>query len=143
MTTQMTHQSARPVPWGAFVLLILVFAWLDAGRPVLSAGHSLALFGRTEYAADSAPLDRAAATAVFGRAELDLRRAQLPEKGATVRANAVFGSIDVRVPEGWRVEVDGIGILGKYRGDDRNKVWDGPVLRVEGVALFGQVRVRN
>lgn len=48
-------------------------------------------------------------TAVFGSLEADFTRATLPAEGARLKATSVFGSVRIRVPPDWRVEVHGGG----------------------------------
>ena len=57
-------------------------------------------------------------SAVLGGATLDMREAHL-DPGASVDALAVFGGVDVIVPEGWRVQLGGLPIFGGYEDKTR------------------------
>lgn len=81
-------------------------------------------------------------TAVFGSLRADLRRASLPEAGASVKATGVFGSVELVVPTGWRVELHGTHVFGDMT-DRTARPAEGPVLRIEAVPVFGNVRVSN
>ncbi len=50
-------------------------------------------------------------TAIFGGGELDLREAQLAP-GATLNITALFGGVEMKVPESWRVDVHGAALFG-------------------------------
>lgn len=81
------------------------------------------------------------ATAVFGSVEIDLTGARIAET-ADIEAVALFGGVEVTVPPGWRVLMDGPAIFG---GND-NKVpstsdESAPTLRVRATAIFGGVEV--
>ncbi len=82
------------------------------------------------------------ATAVFGGIEIDLTGAEI-EGTAELEAVALFGGVDIQVPAGWRVLVDGPAIFGGHEnnvpapGDP-----DAPVLRVAATAIFGGIEVK-
>jgi hypothetical protein len=62
-----------------------------------------------------------------------------------IRANAVMGVVDIRVPRGWRIRVQGMPILGRYY-DGTGRATAGAEegrLIVHGTALLGAVRVVN
>ncbi|MCA9514384.1 MAG: protein kinase [Myxococcales bacterium] len=83
------------------------------------------------------------AVAVFGGIELDLRRAELTTAVTTFHCTAVFGGINLTVPPGMRVEVDGVGVFGAFDhvGSDADVADEGPIVRVTGAAVFGGVSV--
>ncbi|MBB4929781.1 hypothetical protein F4561_000601 [Lipingzhangella halophila] len=81
--------------------------------------------------------------AAFGTAELDLRTALLVREHTTVYASAVFGRINVEVPEGVEVRVRGWSFLGGRRATVRRPQRENaPVLEFRGFSLFGSLRVR-
>ncbi|MFI9811878.1 LiaF transmembrane domain-containing protein [Saccharothrix variisporea] len=101
------------------------------------------LFGGTKVRNRSEHLTHAEVSAVFGGATLDLRGAHI-DREATVDALALFGGVQVLVPEGWRVALGGLPVFGGY--DDNTTQHtdpDAPLLRVNATALFGGVDVRN
>jgi hypothetical protein len=84
------------------------------------------------------------AVAVFGGCNVDLRHAVLPEDGsAVVDAFAMFGGIEIRVPDDWLVVNRGNAILGGFE----SKVHPLPGARkrlvVTGTAIMGGVEVKN
>jgi hypothetical protein len=64
-----------------------------------------------------------------------------------VEVNAIFGGVDVRVPENWTVIVRGAGIFGGYEDKtmDSRAAPEGkqPHLIVNGFAVFGGVTIQN
>ncbi len=82
---------------------------------------------------------------VMGGTRLDLRSASIAPGGATLRARAVMGGVDVRVPAGWRVALRARGALGGI--DDRTAddvlPEDAPVLEIRAVALLGGIEIRR
>ena len=84
---------------------------------------------------------------VFGGAEIDLREAGTKLEELTIKADAVFGGIDLRVPETWDVEVRGAGVFGAVENRTRKPQVVGGVVRprliVRGDAVFGSVMVKN
>lgn len=86
--------------------------------------------------------------AVFGGLDLDLRDAQTQLDQIVLHADAVFGGIDVMVPDTWEVDVQGTGVFGAYDDQTHPPVApaDGsapPLLIVKGGAVFGGVTIRN
>jgi hypothetical protein len=82
--------------------------------------------------------------ALFGGVELDLTAATFTARETEIIAGAIFGGIEITVPEGLAVQVDGIGVFG---GFDQRAAGPGdpgaPLLRVRGGALFGGVEVKR
>ncbi|MGW4213562.1 LiaF transmembrane domain-containing protein [Lentzea sp. NPDC004789] len=106
----------------------------------------IAMFGGASTKERSKHLRHADVSAIFGGATLDLRETHI-DTDADVDAFALFGGVDVLVPEGWRVSVGGLPFMGgiddKTSNDGRELPDDAPVLTVNGTALFGAVVVAN
>ena len=90
------------------------------------------------------PPKRLNAIAFFGGSDIDLREVRFPPGGMTITAVAVFGGVDIIVPEGINVEISGAGIFGAFEGKKRSSppVPGAPTIKVEGVAFFGGVEVK-
>ena len=85
--------------------------------------------------------------AIFGGVNIDLRRAGITGERAVIDVNALFGGVDIRVPDSWRVVLKVMGIFGAFedktvppRPDPNVKT---PELLITGAALFGGVKVDN
>lgn len=84
-------------------------------------------------------------TAVLGGATLDLSEAHV-EPDARVEAFALFGGVDVVVPEGCRVQLAGLPVFGGYEDKTRGHGpldRDAPVLHVDATAIFGGIEVKH
>ena len=85
--------------------------------------------------------------AVFGGFEVDLRNANIAADSAVLDLNAVFGGIEVKVPQSWSVVMKGTGVFGGFvdstvQPDPR--IYTSPKkLIVKGGAVFGGVEVKN
>ena len=82
------------------------------------------------------------ARALFGSVELDLTEAVLEQREITITANAVFGEVIIRVPEGVILHDEGSAIFGSRKLTSMPGTVFGPetpVVHVQGVALFGAV----
>ncbi|MFI2754231.1 LiaF transmembrane domain-containing protein [Cellulomonas sp. P22] len=80
---------------------------------------------------------------LMGGVDLDLRNAQIVER-AEIRAFAMWGGIDVKVPHSWRVEIVGLPLLGGW--ENRTTVPsdpEAPVLVVRVITLMGGVDVKS
>lgn len=82
--------------------------------------------------------------AVFGGGDLDLRQATLESAEVDIEIKAVFGGVNIVVPDDIRVIVDGDGIFGAFNDDTRTQPGPGaPVVRIGGRAVFGGVNVQR
>ena len=83
-------------------------------------------------------------TAVMGGAEIDLRGARPVPTGAVIEVLAVWGGIDLTVPENWRVVNQATVIMGAI--EDKSKI-PGPesthTLIVRGFVMMGGVEIKN
>jgi hypothetical protein len=85
--------------------------------------------------------------AVFGGFEIDLRRAEIEGDSAVLDLNAVFGGIEVKVPESWSVVMKGAGVFGGYVDSTTQpdpRIYPNPKrLIAKGGAVFGGVEIKN
>jgi predicted membrane protein len=105
-----------------------------------------AIFSGVDRRIDSQDFAGGEIVALFGGVDLDLSRAATTKEEIRIEANAVFGGIEIRVPDTWRVVMHGPGVFGGFsdqthpppRTDAKP-----PVLIVTGSAVFGGVDVTN
>ena len=77
----------------------------------------------------------------FGGVDADLRAAELAS-GARLTVGALFGGIQLIVPESWRIETSIKAVAGGYDvGGEDPPDPDAPLLVVDGYALCGGVAV--
>lgn len=106
-----------------------------------------AVFGGVRRRVESQNFEGGELLAMFGGVNIDLTKAGMQKDEVRLEANALFGGIDIRVPETWQVVVRGAGIFGAYE----DKTWRAtspsdekkPRLIVGGFALFGGVVVKT
>jgi len=109
--------------------------------------HLWALFGGGRRRIDSKQFRGGDVVCIFGGYQIDLRDAVMAENKAVIDANAMFGGVEIWVPQNWTVEVVGHGIFGGY--DDKTlppriSPADKPQhLLLTGYAMFGGVTVKN
>lgn len=82
---------------------------------------------------------------LLGGVDLDLTEAELDAQVVTIRKFSLLGGVDMVVPPGVRVEVDGFSILGgrDVEVDERAVGPGSPVLRVTAFSILGGVRIRS
>lgn len=84
------------------------------------------------------------ATAILGGINLDLRQAQLYNNQAFLDVTALFGGVEIHVPDTWRVELKGTPILGGIENQTKpNPDSDAPVLKIAATAMFGGIDIKN
>ncbi|MEV6282038.1 DUF1707 domain-containing protein [Kribbella sp. NPDC051770] len=79
--------------------------------------------------------------AMFGGCDLDMSNAIFEGREVTVYAFAIFGGIDIVVPQGVEIRNQGFGIMGGYGVSGGQEEIDptAPVVVLKGLALFGGV----
>ena len=112
----------------------------EPANPAESFDTMLAIFGGGERKGRWRVKRRTNAVAVFGGHDLDMTDAVFEGREVTIWAFAVFGGIDITVPEGVSVRNEGVGIFGGFaaRGSEDPDP-NAPTVVVKGLALFGGV----
>lgn len=83
-------------------------------------------------------------TALFGGAEIDLRDAELSKDGAKMELTAIFGGIDVKIPEDWNIVLNSNAIFGGVGNKSLNPVEpEGKNLEIMANAIFGGIEIKN
>jgi hypothetical protein len=103
---------------------------------------SLATFGHLVRRGRLRLPRRTFAISAFADLDLDLREAQLDARRVTVHVYALVGNVDVYLPEGIDVAVEGVMIFGRRRDWGRDIATAAePVVQVRAHGLFGTVDV--
>jgi hypothetical protein len=106
---------------------------------------AFALFSECKRRIESKAFRGGKATAIFGSVNLDLEDAQLEGNKAAVELTTLFGSIEMRVPREWNVEIDSNAILGSI--DDKRKIRPSELaditLFLKGTAILGSIEVKS
>ena len=99
------------------------------------------MFGSNRRSGPWRSRPRIRAVAVFGSCFLDLRQVEAQEKEAEIWAFAVFGDVHVVVDPQSAVELSGVAVFGDRRSTVAGPSSRGLLVRVKGLALFGDVDV--
>ncbi len=165
----MIHIQTKDDSWPFSLILIAVgftalFSVLESSRKTRGGGETgsrsfwqrravfdegslndFALLGSVRRRVESSNLGGGYLTAILGNIEIDLRSALINNgnKGALLNTTAVFGAIKLRIPQVWRVHVNGTSILGNF--EDKtvppNTGPAAPLLVITGLAVFGSVEI--
>ena len=109
--------------------------------------HAECIFSGTRQKIETQDFLGGKVTTIFGGAEIDLRSANTKREEVSIKAEAVFGGIELWVPAHWQTIVRGSGVFGSFEdktfpaapGSQSNA----PRLLVTGGAVFGSVIVKN
>ncbi|MFF3553049.1 DUF1707 SHOCT-like domain-containing protein [Streptomyces tsukubensis] len=86
---------------------------------------------------------RTNAFSLFGAVELDLTQAMFQQRVTVINATAVFGSVEVRVPENITLRGNGSGVFGSFEISGQEAADpEAPVVVISGFAVFGSVEAR-
>ncbi|MGW5361228.1 DUF1707 SHOCT-like domain-containing protein [Actinopolymorpha pittospori] len=84
------------------------------------------------------------AITLIGGADLDLREAQFTAREVTLTKVSLVGGVNLTVPPGVQVVIEGFSILGGRRVEiDEVPDGDAPTLRVRAFSLIGGINVRS
>ena len=135
------------------VVLILVGLWMLFGRGPKWDTHSndsfntIGLFSGSNVRNVSQQFQGGSATSLFGGVEIDLREAKItPEqKEAKIEVFVAFGGMSIIAPQGWNIIITGLPLFGGWDNKTTNKGTDqdAPVLKINGVVMFGGLEVIN
>jgi hypothetical protein len=115
-----------------------------AGQPIRLDGRSpvVGVFGRDRRDGRWVVPPSVPVLAVFGEVVLDLRDALLQSQRVTVYATVVGGTLELMVPEGVAVELNGTSVLTRKINRTPRVVAPGmPVVEVRAVSIGGTIRV--
>jgi len=103
-----------------------------------------AIFGGAEHAIASQDFKGGEMMALFGGIEIDLRSAKLSSEGCKIHATALFGGVEIIVPEDWNVVLTGTPIFGgidnkKYGG---SKDESASTIHVNCTVVFGGIEIK-
>jgi hypothetical protein len=110
-----------------------------------TVGRELAILGSVKRTGRWRLGHEVEAVAVLGSATIDLRGAMIDSPLITIRAIAICGSVDVLVPAGVEVQMDGVAVLGsrdvKIHHDPPPP--GAPIVRIECTIYLGSVTARG
>lgn len=99
--------------------------------------------GGIERGTNSQAFEGGTAMAVMGGCEIDLRHASLENGKAVFDTFAMWGGVEIRVPEDWAVESHVVPLLGGFEDKTRQPADAKQRLVITGIAIMGGVGVKN
>ena len=118
--------------------------WRYAARSQHADG--IAFFGGFQRRVTTDDYGGADYVTIFGGAEIDLRGADIQADGAVVNITAIFGGVEIKVPEHWQVVNEAVGIFGGIEDKTAQPAPGTPGMKrlvVRGVAVFGGASFKN
>ncbi len=127
---------------------------LEGSPPFASTGVTAeptvgiyAIFSGSKRKIDAQDFKGGDVLAIFGGVHIDLRKAAITADRAVIDVNAIFGGVEIRVPEEWSVVMKGMGVFGGFEDKTiHHKIEPNvktPELVVTGSAIFGGAKVEN
>ena len=100
-----------------------------------------AAFGEQNVSKSGEKFEKANLNAIFGAVKLDLRDAKL-EKETVIGAWAIFGGIEILVPDDCIVKVKGTPIFGGISNERKNNEDAKKTIYIEAYAIFGGLDIK-
>ncbi len=83
-------------------------------------------------------------TVLFGGAEIDLRNAKMNPDGAVLNLMALFGGVEIMIPDDWDIEINSTALFGSVSNRSRGENHDDEKpLKISATTIFGGVEVKN
>jgi hypothetical protein len=106
--------------------------------------HAFAMMSGVKRQSTTRAFQGGDANALMGGAEIDLRNAEIREgEQPVIDVFAMWGGIEIRVPEGWRVISHVLPLMGGFVDNTVNRSGAGPVVVVRGTVIMGAVEIKN
>ena len=105
--------------------------------------NAFAIMGGVSRKSNSASFRGGELTAIMGGCELDLREAQLAEGEVILDVFALWGGVEIRVPDTWGIVGKVQPIMGAFEDNTRTPRDSKIRLTVRGAAIMGGVEVKN
>ena len=115
-------------------------------RPELAGegeATAVAVFGGFERSGAWIVRPELTAVAIFGGGEMDFTEAVLTSHETVLTITALFGGVDITVPDGIAVRNEGFAIFGGHSVPREPTPAGAPVLVIRGAAIFGGVDVHR
>lgn len=137
--------------WPLILILIgLRIAWQGmAGRSEAEVGSSstvnaVAVLAGASRSSNSEDFRGGDFVAFMGGCEANLKSARIAEGPAVIDVFALWGGVEIQVPEDWTVVMKGLPLLGGFEDNTTPPAEDtGQVLIVKGFAVMGGVEIKN
>lgn len=114
----------------------------DPDTPVTSE-HLVAVFSGSTRKGRWRVGRRTRVFSLFGGVEIDLTEALFEQQRTVINATAIFGSVEIRVPENVTLRGSGIGIFGHFEVVTREaQSPQAAVVVVKGRSVFGSIEAR-
>jgi len=118
--------------------------WIKGAADSGSRPNVTVFLGGAEHKVVGQDLRSADVTAIMGAMSVDFRSSRLAEREVKVDVFALWGGIDLVVPEGWRVEGRVTPILGAFQDLTKTPADpNAPKLIVAGEVVMGGIEVMN
>ena len=124
---------------GLIILLIFVYIMDHAGK------GEVAVFSGVDRHVSAQDFRSAQCTAIFGGCKIDLRDAQIPGREAVLDTFAIFGGVEIRVPDDWEVVNHNVTIFGGV-SEHRQRPLRGSATKtliLNGATIFGGTSVKD
>jgi energy-coupling factor transporter transmembrane protein EcfT len=125
-------------------LLVIFGRGMGAATETGDTVRSFNVFSGSNVASHSDSFQGGSVSAVFGGGELDLRDAN-PAPDAQLDVFTAFGGFEIKVPQGWQVDIKGLPIFGGFDNVTAKEQLgpEAPRLTVNATVLFGGLDIKH
>lgn len=101
------------------------------------------VFSSDERNVNSSSLERGEVFSLFGSATVDMSNSIISDNNFYLEMTAIFGSIDIRLPEDCRIELKGTPIFGSIDDRSKSNAISTKKVVLDCTCVFGGIDIRN
>ncbi len=130
--------------WPLLIIAVgIALLYQGLQRRTRDSEDALAMFGAVQRRIAGPLPDPLQINSMFGSCEFDLREAEVSSAPARIDVSAIFGSIELRVPQSWVLDLAGVtATFGSVLEKDPPGATEHEI-QVTGSALFGSIEIRR
>ncbi|MEP7351617.1 MAG: DUF5668 domain-containing protein [Acidobacteriota bacterium] len=123
-------------------------SWSGAGESGTKTIYEEVVFSGAQRKITCQEFEGGKISALFGGVQVDLREANTKLDTMKLHCDAIFGGIDVWIPQTWQLDMRGTGVFGAFHNQTFTKTMPNghlgsPRLILTGGAVFGGVTIKN
>ncbi len=152
---QLLPSPVQQMFWPLFIIFIGLWILISSRKPkqtdyreysTENSANYTAIMSGTEARIVTKDFKGGSALAIMGGIEIDLRDAELQNDVANMELTAIMGSVLIKVPEHWQIQISSLPFLGACENHTRFQVSDSSkqaLLNIQCTAIMGGIEIKN
>lgn len=105
--------------------------------------NEVVIFSDSNRVVESNNFNGGKVVSVFADTDIDLTKVKSKEKEIKLELVSVFSDLNIKIPKGWTVKSNAVGILGDVKDQGARSNKEQIRLLVDGVSVLGTIKINN